>query len=288
MSPDPWAFQRWAREQVVGHPVRKLMLTSLSTMVETNTGYCFASQEDLAKYAECSKRSAVTHLQKLEDSGFILRRKRSAKWGRLPDGFLLLAPWVTCWPTGEPIPSRLTEQSAIGACSTDASTLSATHVAHERPKERPSAVEPSAQPKKKTREQLEDDARKGSLRVTHNRMVAKKSDVMLATQLLDAYVSETSQHRVRIIDGVGSPTEEFREILGVVMRNPEIEPAQWHRTLHTVLANPWWGEGPPTVGVVFGRRIVGKNLIDPAHGRRSQHGVQAPIVRKRLEDLDLG
>jgi biotin operon repressor len=284
---NPWKFQRWAHEQVVGHPVRKLMLTALAMMAESNTGYCFASQEDLAKYAECSKRSAVTHLQRLEDDGFILRRKRSAKWGRLPDGFLLLAPWITSWPTGEPIPRRDHKLSANGACSTGESPLSATYVAHELPKERPGVVDPTDQHRViKTREQAEEDARDGSLSVSHNRKKATKSDVRLAAQLLDAYNSETGQ-RARIIDGTGAPTEEFRRILGAVMRNPEVEPARWLRTMHTVLANPWWGEGTPTIGVVFGPRVVGDNLANPARGAQ-RPGQSAPIQRKRREELDLG
>lgn len=88
---DPWYWQRWAHEQRVGHPVRKLLLTAIATRAESTTGQCFASQADLAFDAECGVRSVVRYLKVLEDDGFLQRQKRTNADGtRAPDGFQLL------------------------------------------------------------------------------------------------------------------------------------------------------------------------------------------------------
>lgn len=101
---DLWRFQRWAREQKLGNPTRKLILTSLAITAEANTGSGFMAQSDLAEYAECSTRTVSGHLKMLQDAGYIARRKRFSKSGRrLADGFLLLVGDVTEWPDGEPV-----------------------------------------------------------------------------------------------------------------------------------------------------------------------------------------
>lgn len=104
-----WRFQQWALEQRVGHATRKLMLFAIATMAETNTGYCFARQDDLAHYAECSDRTVRAHLAALEKQGLIARQRRFSPRGyRLADGFLLLAEWVTEWPDGTPVTNPVT------------------------------------------------------------------------------------------------------------------------------------------------------------------------------------
>lgn len=107
MRRDPWYFQRWALEQRVGNATRKLVLNTLAVMAESNTGYCYAKQDDLAFAAECSVRTIGKHLTALEDAGWIARRRRAGEGGhRAPDGFLLLAEGVVAWPDGTEIPTR--------------------------------------------------------------------------------------------------------------------------------------------------------------------------------------
>jgi hypothetical protein len=118
MNDDPWYFQRWARKQKLGNATRKLILTSLAITAEATSGSGFASQEDLAGYAECSVRTVSTHLKVLEEDCLISRKKRFSRNGyRLADGFILLAPGVESWPDGDEITTgknRLPEDSSTG------------------------------------------------------------------------------------------------------------------------------------------------------------------------------
>lgn len=101
---DPWYFQRWAYSQKLGNSTRKLVLGALATMADSETGSCFASQDRLANYAECSVRTVHDHLKAMEAAGLLERRRRSSIHGyRLADMFLLLAPGVTEWPDDTPV-----------------------------------------------------------------------------------------------------------------------------------------------------------------------------------------
>jgi hypothetical protein len=102
---DPWFFSRWAHEQRVGHPARKLILTALAMMAESNTGWCFATRVQLAEFAEVTDRTVYEHVKALEKAGLIARRtgKPQAGGQRGATEFLLLADGVECWPDGAPI-----------------------------------------------------------------------------------------------------------------------------------------------------------------------------------------
>lgn len=104
MSSDPWEFQRWAFATTTGNPVRKAVLSFLASMADTNTGRCEARQATLAQGVEASERAVRGHLKALEDAGIVARRAQRRRDGsRRGDEFLLLAPWVTEWPDGEPL-----------------------------------------------------------------------------------------------------------------------------------------------------------------------------------------
>lgn len=104
MSTDPWAFQRWAFGTVTGNPVRKAVLSFLATMADANTGRCEARQKTLSRGVEASERAVRGHLKALEDAGIVARREQRRRDGsRRGDEFLLLAPWVSEWPDGQPV-----------------------------------------------------------------------------------------------------------------------------------------------------------------------------------------
>lgn len=104
MSTDPWAFQRWAFAQKTGSPARKGLLSALAMMADATTGRCEAKQETLAQHVEVSERSVREHLSALVKDGLIAQRHQYRRDGtRRGSEFLLLAPWITEWPDGEPI-----------------------------------------------------------------------------------------------------------------------------------------------------------------------------------------
>lgn len=62
----------------VGSPLRKMILIKLADQANDN-GICWPSYETIAKTCEISKRSVITHIQKLEEQGFLRIEKRYNK-----------------------------------------------------------------------------------------------------------------------------------------------------------------------------------------------------------------
>lgn len=156
---DPWYFQRWARVQKLGNATRKLILTSIAITVESNTGYGFVSQEDLAEYAECSTRTVSSHLNALEAAGLLSRRKRfSSKGRRLADGFLLVAEGITAWPDGAPIvPPVTTGSQAPPEESSSGKPAQSPPEAQASEQEQPNGTPPVEGKRADARDSLPDD-----------------------------------------------------------------------------------------------------------------------------------
>jgi hypothetical protein len=87
-----------------------------------------------------------------------------------------------------------------------------------------------------------------------------------ACQLVQLYASRTGQ-TVQRFKRNGSATEELTRVIGALATFDDVPLAKWIATLETVLLNPWW-DGPPSIGVIFGPKIVQRNLDDPAHGAK--------------------
>jgi hypothetical protein len=87
-------------------------------------------------------------------------------------------------------------------------------------------------------------------------------------RLFDAYNSELGR-KISMFKGTGRQHDDLTEILGAVLDYPDVDEAKWMRTMHGVLAstNPYWGRSP-SVGVVFGRKVVQRNLDDPGNNNR--------------------
>ena len=59
----------------VGSPLRKMILIKLADQAN-DSGVCWPSYDSIAKTCEISKRSVITHIQKLEEQGFLHIEKR--------------------------------------------------------------------------------------------------------------------------------------------------------------------------------------------------------------------
>lgn len=59
----------------VGNPLRKMVLLKLADQANDD-GECYPSYESIAKACEISRRSVITHIQWLEDNGFLRIEKR--------------------------------------------------------------------------------------------------------------------------------------------------------------------------------------------------------------------
>ena len=86
----------WAFEQNVTPSAAKFVLVALANYGDQQ-GYCYPSQEMLAKDTGQSDRSVRSHLIYLEERGLIRRERRSNRHGhRMPDAYWLV--WATALP----------------------------------------------------------------------------------------------------------------------------------------------------------------------------------------------
>jgi hypothetical protein len=84
-----YAVIRWAREQKVRNPRRKLILVDLATYADQD-GYCWPGQKTLAEHAECSRSTATRHIGVLADEGKLtIEHRHRADGARSTNGYRL-------------------------------------------------------------------------------------------------------------------------------------------------------------------------------------------------------
>jgi DNA-binding MarR family transcriptional regulator len=71
----------WAKKQRTGSPAAKSVLVALADYAGSEHGECWPSQATLARETELSERAVRKYLKKLEDDGFIKRKRRGTESG---------------------------------------------------------------------------------------------------------------------------------------------------------------------------------------------------------------
>ena len=99
---------------------------------------------------------------------------------------------------------------------------------------------------------------------------------MDAIALLGRFVERT-HHALQPFNLDGTASESLKRVLGALTTHADVTFDSWILTLEGVLAAPWWGDGPASIGAIFGPRIVEDNLANPDRG----HGLAAPERRER-------
>lgn len=242
MKRDPWYWQRWAFGQRVGNPVRKLILTALAAKAESDTGYCYAAQEELASYAECDERTVRRHLAGLEESGMLTRRHEYRQGGgRLADGFLLLDGRASFWPDGTPIPDNLTGT----AYRTEEGVI---------PDRAASALQPSTTTLDLSEERASAPVVKVGGKVVPQPLVAQ------AERALAVYCDQT-ERKLRPYGATGKPSESLTRILSRLLDAEPMTNERVEEIVRNVLANPpSWVEGQVEIGDIFGPRAFERAL----------------------------
>lgn len=100
-----------------------------------------------------------------------------------------------------------------------------------------------------------------------------------ACQLLRIFCSLSGQS-FRCFNSDGSASESLKRIIGAMTTHGDVPFEQWAATIEAVLHNPWWGDGPASIGVVFGPKVVDQNLENPDHGRKTvKNGKALAVLR---------
>jgi hypothetical protein len=122
--------------------------------------------------------------------------------------------------------------------------------------------------------------------VTYQRRRVPDATLALAADLVAEFGRQSGQ-RTTLYDGLGKPTEQFRLVIGAVMRFPDRLTADTGpAVIRSVLADPWW-EGPPSIGVVFGPKVLERNLQRSA-SNGAKVGAQSYIDRLHAQARENG
>lgn len=70
--------------------------------------------------------------------------------------------------------------------------------------------------------------------------------------------AERTRTTGRFLDGNGALTESGQRVVGAMTTYPEVVEL-WPRMIDAALAAPWW-DGPATIGVVFGPKVVEQSI----------------------------
>lgn len=82
----------------------------------------------------------------------------------------------------------------------------------------------------------------------------------------------------------GDPGESLKRVVGALTAHPDVPFERWAEVVDACLASPWW-EGAPSIGVVFGPRVVEDNLLNPGRGGRRGETAAERKLRERNERI---
>jgi hypothetical protein len=85
----------------------------------------------------------------------------------------------------------------------------------------------------------------------------------VAWQMTEAVLAEFNAQTGKslgAINGAGQPSEHAKRIYGRVIAYPKMSLNRHAEIIRRTLGSRWWGEGEPSVGVVYGPRIFEDNM----------------------------
>jgi DNA-binding Lrp family transcriptional regulator len=106
---------------------------------------------------------------------------------------------------------------------------------------------------------------------------AVPAPVVEAAQAALVGFSEATGQRLRDFDGRGQPTESLKRIVGAMLSFPDVV-EKWPAMVARSLADPWWTDDAPGVGVIFGPNVVERALA--AVDRPAMPANVSPIRRR--------
>lgn len=114
--------------------------------------------------------------------------------------------------------------------------------------------------------------------IRFNGKTVERVRVKLAEDVLGEFNRQTGGRRSPY-KGNGDPSDSLTRILGAVLAWPDLNLVEWSAVIGRALAEPWWS-GRPSVGCVFGPRVVEQYIFPAAPAVES---VEAREARERRE-----
>lgn len=203
---------------------------------------CFPGQEALAGHLGGCDRSVRRYLRELEASMLIRTERRGSTSNR----YTLLALGLRA--------KRLADRTQV---SGRPSPRPDTGVRSDR-----TQVSDEEDPGKKTqkRESAGAGEREKKLRISGKPVKAEAW--ALTSQVLDLY-NASAGSKLRLLTSAGSPSEAAKRIYGRVVLYPDLTREKYAGIIARTLASKWWGDGAPSIGVVFGPKVFEENITRP-------------------------
>lgn len=219
----------------------------------------FPGQERLAAHMGACERTVRTYLAELTDVGLVrVERRGATKSNR----YVLAA--VGLWA------ARRDRQSAAGHGDRQSAA----------------GVTGSLLPEKKTQRKKTQtqrvNARERALKIA-GKPVSAERWAMTARVL--AEFCEQSGRSLSATTGSGEPSESAKRIYQRLVAHPDLSFEQHADVIRRTLASRWWGEDPPSVGVVYGPKVFEDNLTRPATSGRNGK-VQRDVERAARKERD--
>lgn len=91
-------------------------------------------------------------------------------------------------------------------------------------------------------------------------------------QMTVAVLADFNRQTGRKLDavtGTGEPSEAAKRVYGRIRAFPQITIEQHADIIRRTLASRWWGDGPASIGVVYGPKVFEENMTRPAAASRT-------------------
>ena len=134
----------WAISQRVGSPTGKVLLMCLANYANEH-GECWPSQKTISREAELGERATRDWLKKLEDNGFIERRRRNRNDGSRTSDFIILNLTKRTDSTEKSLPAEYATRPIQAASGSKPTGTSRRLGRHDVPDIEPS-LKPSIEP----------------------------------------------------------------------------------------------------------------------------------------------
>lgn len=259
---------------MTGSSGRKAILLLIANDASTE-GVCYSGQVRLAEMGECARETVSRHLGELEKAGLIARRERRRANGSRSTDWIVLGP--NARDRGEmhdgerdalPLavadlarPPHTVTDAAIAALRAD-SSRDAKRGGHVTNPGGPETVTETVNGEgTQARGRVKEMSFTSTLRISGKPVT---DDTWGRT--CDALMEWNQQtgSALSALTGRGHPSEAAKRIYGRLVDWPDLDHEQVADIIRRTLSSKWWGDGPASVGVVFGPKVFEDNVHRPA------------------------
>lgn len=233
----------WVFQESEATQGARLVLLALADYAHDDGTKAFPAVESLARKARLSVRAAQYNLRHLEKGGAI---ERTGVTGR----------------TGTFVYSVLMTKRGADLAGVQSATSGVQPIA-------PNPLEPPDQG---------GNAGGRALKVSGKLVNTATWERTMA--ILDDF-NDVAGMALKPLTGAGQPSENAKRIYGRQVDWPELTVEQHRDIIERTLASKWWGDGAPSVGVVFGPKVFEENMTRKLSEKESKASGKA---RRSAED----